>query len=67
MCVASKAINKITIKNMHLILRLDDLRDELHVRTIFCKSNSRSGPIILGFYEGYDLKIAFKTKGGLYE
>jgi len=37
MCTDCQAINNITIKYRHLILRLDDLLDELHWFQIFTK------------------------------
>lgn len=52
MCVDCRAINNITVKYRHPIPRLDDMLDELHGSSVFSK---------------IDLKIAFKTKLGLYE
>jgi hypothetical protein len=52
MCVDCKAINNITVKYRHPIPRLDDMLDELHGSSILTK---------------IDLKIACKTKYGLYE
>jgi hypothetical protein len=35
MCIYYRALNKKTIKNRYLILRIDELLDELHRRSTF--------------------------------
>jgi len=67
MCIDYQELNKITIKNLYPLPRLDDLLDQLKEVVYFSKLDLHSGYHQVKVAEQDAWKIAFKTKQGLYE
>ncbi len=48
LCIEYRELNKVTVKNKHLLPRIDDLFDQLQGATVFSKINLQSGYHQLG-------------------
>lgn len=60
-------ISKVSIKNKHPFLRIDDLFDKLHMDTHFCKVDLRFGYHQLWVWESDIPKMSFQTRYGRFE
>ncbi|GJZ02478.1 hypothetical protein Tco_0520439 [Tanacetum coccineum] len=61
MCIDYHELNKLTIKNRYLLLRIDDLFDQLQEAHYFSKIDLRSGYHQLSVHDDDISKTAFRT------
>ncbi|MCO5566697.1 hypothetical protein L7F22_053627 [Adiantum nelumboides] len=67
MCVDYRALNRITIKNIFPVPRVEDLFDKLQGSTYFSRIDLKSGYHQIKIVDEDVVKTAFRTTFGLYE
>ncbi|GKC74372.1 putative reverse transcriptase domain-containing protein [Tanacetum coccineum] len=67
MCIDYQELNKLTVKNRYLLLRIDDLFDQLQGSSVYSKIDLRSGYHQLQVREEDIPKIEFRKRYGHYE
>ena len=67
LCIDYKQLNKVTIKNKYLLLRIDDLFDQLQGASVFLKIDLRSRYHQLKIRESDVSKMTFRTRYDHYE
>ncbi|GKD32618.1 putative reverse transcriptase domain-containing protein [Tanacetum coccineum] len=67
MCIDYHELNRLTVKNRYLLLRIDDLFDQLQGSRVYSKINMRFGYHQLRVREEDIPKTAFRTRYGHYE
>ncbi|KAL4281891.1 hypothetical protein GQ457_03G022450 [Hibiscus cannabinus] len=66
LCIDYRQLNKLTIKNLYPLPRIEDLFDQLKNATVFLEINLRSGYYHMRIKEDVSM-TAFKTRYGNYE
>ncbi|GJT48333.1 putative reverse transcriptase domain-containing protein [Tanacetum coccineum] len=67
MCIDYRELNKLTVKNRYLLLRINNLFDQLQGSSVYSKIDLRSGYHQLRVWEKDIPKMAFQTRYGHYE
>ena len=67
MCIDYRQINKVTVKNMYPLPRIEDIFDQLKGASVFLKIDLLSGYYQLRVKDVDVPKIAFRTRYGHYE
>ena len=67
LCIDSRQLNKVTIRNQYPLPRIDELFDQLQGSRVYSKIDLRSGYHQLRVQEGDVPKTAFRTRYGHYE
>ncbi|GKD01868.1 hypothetical protein Tco_1172142, partial [Tanacetum coccineum] len=67
MCIDYHELNKLTVKNRYLLLRIDNLFDQLQGSSVYSKINLSSGYHQLRVCDEDITKTAFRTRYGHYE
>nr|GEU71166.1 hypothetical protein [Tanacetum cinerariifolium] len=67
MCIDYRELNRLTVKNRYLLLKIDDLFDQLQGSRVYSKIDLRFGYHQLRVREEDIPKTAFKTRYGHYE
>nr|GFA47702.1 retrovirus-related Pol polyprotein from transposon 17.6 [Tanacetum cinerariifolium] len=66
MCIDYQELNKLTVKNRYPLPRIDNLFDQLQGSSVYSKIDLRSGYHQLRVWEEHVLKMAFRTREGIY-